>query len=76
MAIRIYKGDRRSEWENNKFFQNLANEYNLADEMQGDDLKDMQKLYAAVKGISVDDIGDGLKKDKDKMAKEIAEIRV
>ena len=72
----VYKSDSSSERDNNENFQNLANEYGVMNEMTGDDTHDMNVLYAAMAGLeSIEDIPDGLKDNKDELAKEIGKMQ-
>lgn len=68
----IYSKDGSSESENNKKFKALAEQEGVISKMTGDDLKDLQTLYAAMADIDISQIPENIKEDKEALAKEIA----
>lgn len=70
-AGNIYKVGE-SEWETNEIFQSLVKDYKLESQMTGNDLKDLQVLYARMAGIDLSSVEN--MKDKKQLAKNIADI--
>ena len=68
----IYSKDGSSESENNEKFKALAEQEGVISKMTGDDLKDLQTLYAAMADIDISQIPENIKEDKEALAKEIA----
>lgn len=68
----IYSKDGSSESENNEKFKALAEQEGVISKMTGDDLKDLQTLYAAMADIDISQIPENIKEDKKALAKEIA----
>ena len=71
-AGEIYSKDGSSESENNEKFKALAEQEGVISKMTGDDLKDLQTLYAAMADIDISQIPENIKEDKEALAKEIA----
>jgi hypothetical protein len=73
LTKQLYDDDKKSEWNKGGTFTEIAKREGLEKEMTGDDLHDLQVLYAKMSGkSSVDEIEDGIKNDKNKLAAEIA----
>lgn len=68
----IYSKNGSSESENNEKFKALAEQEGVISKMTGDDLKDLQTLYAAMADIDISQIPENIKEDKEALAKEIA----
>ena len=76
IAGKLYSKDGSSEAQNNEYFQQLMAENGLtSNDMTGDDAHDLEVLYAKMAGIEVDQVADGLKGNKEKLAAEIAKIQ-
>ena len=75
IADEVHTKDGGADKDNNTRFQELAEQYEVTNQMVGDDLKDLQTLYAAMAGISKDEIPDSIKGDKEKLAAEIGKMQ-
>jgi hypothetical protein len=64
--------DSSENYSDNKEFSKLAKEYDVTDKITGDDTNNVQQLYAAMKGIKVDEIDEDIASDVSKMLEEIA----
>ena len=70
-----WKGGAGKSEERADYLADKYAEYGVTrDQLTGKYLHDMQVVYAAMKGISVEDIGDGIKEDKTALGREVARM--
>ena len=75
-ADKLYanRNDSTPEKGNNEYFDALASEYGVSNEMTGDDIHDYEELYKAMAGV--EEIPDGIKGNSELLRKAIAEMDV
>lgn len=69
----IWVKDNLSEWKTNEIFQNLVKDYKLEGKMSGNDLHDLQVLYAEMAGENLTEVQENMK-DKKELANAIAKM--